>query len=321
MGRNLMQRKGMPAGRASEKARPRRLVRTLLHWYTAHGRDLPWREISNPYHILVSEVMLQQTQVSRVLERYHLFLRRFPSIRSLARASQREVVVAWQGMGYNNRAVRLHQLARIVEHRHGGTLPADHDALLGLPGIGKYTAHALLSSAFGQQVAVVDVNIHRVLSRVFWKMTAVEDVRGKREIWTLASRLLPRGAAYRWNQALMDIGATICTARNPACSCCPVARMCRSRGAMVNHTARPLRIEPLLGGVPNRIYRGRIIRELSQRNGHGRTRVDFLGKRIYPRFGRRDERWLSGLLAGLQRDGLITLQGTGSLSRCHVSLA
>lgn len=320
MGRNLKLRNDSPARRASEGARRRRLVRTLLYWYSTHGRDLPWRRTSHPYHILVAEVMLQQTQVSRVLGRYHLFLRRFPSIRALARASQREVVIAWQGMGYNNRAVRLHRLARILEKRHRGILPSDREMLLGLPGIGRYTAHALLSSAFGHRVAVVDINVRRFFSRVFWKMPAVDSLRSETEIWALARDLLPRRVAYRWNQALMDIGATVCTARNPACTHCPVSGMCRSRTTMSRKAARPPRAEPTLAGIPNRIYRGRIIRELS-RNGRSGTRADTLGKQIYPPYGRGNEHWLTTLLAGLQRDGLILVRGGGSLSNRYVSLA
>lgn len=321
MRRNSKQRDIPPGGQAFKSARHRHLTRTILRWYTRHGRHLPWRNTSNPYRILVSEIMLQQTQVNRVLGRYPLFLKRFPTIRSLARAPQRDVVVAWQGMGYNNRAVRLHRLARTVVHRHGGRLPADADALLNLPGIGRYTAHAILAAAFREQVAVVDVNVRRFLSRFFWAMPTVAAVHNEGQIWVLATRLVPHGAAYQWNQALMDLGATVCTARRPLCTRCPVARTCSSRASMLQVAVRPLRREPSLDGVPNRIYRGRIIQELSRSNRRGRTRADVLGRRIYPRFTHRHDRWLSGLLASLQRDGLVVLHGDGSLSTRHVSLA
>ena len=321
MRRNLKQRDIPSADQAFNSARHRQLIRALLRWYTRHGRHLPWRNTSDPYRILVSEIMLQQTQVSRVLDRYPLFLRRFPTIRSLARSPQRDVVVAWQGMGYNNRAVRLHRLARIVVHQYRGRLPADADALLNLPGIGRYTAHAILAAAFRQQVAVVDVNVRRFLSRFFWAMPTVAAVRKAGEIWVVATRLVPRGTAYQWNQALMDIGATVCTAHRPLCTRCPVARGCSSRTSMLRAAVHPLRREASLDGVPNRIYRGRIIQELSRSNGRARTRADILGRRIYPRFTRRHDRWLSGLLASLQRDGLVVLHGNGSLSTRHVSLA
>ena len=301
--------------------RSRRLISTLLNWYNSHGRDLPWRKTSNPYHILVSEIMLQQTQVTRVQEKYPLFLQRFPSLHSLARGPQRDVVVAWQGMGYNNRSVRLHRLAKEVVRKHGGRLPLDFGALTRLPGVGPYTANAILSFAFGQQVPVVDVNVRRFLSRVLWPMTSTVALRKEKEIWVVAKRLVPGGAASQWNQALMDIGATVCTSRQPSCRSCPVSHLCMSSASMVALPARHLREEPSLHGVPNRIYRGRIIQELRRHNAGRKIRADRLGKRIHPCFTPKYERWLANLLTGLHRDGLIVLHGNGSLDTRYVALA
>lgn len=199
--------------------------RRLLAWYRRKGRDLPWRRTRDPYRILVSEVMLQQTQVSRVVPKYREWLRRYPSIASLAAASASEVRETWYPLGYNIRPLRLRSIARTVVRRHRGRLPRSRDGLLALPGIGAYTAGAVLSFAFGQDAAVLDTNVRRVLRRVW----AGEKVQvGDRALWDLAERLLPRGRAYDFNQALMDLGATVCTARRPGCSACPLANVCVS---------------------------------------------------------------------------------------------
>ncbi len=147
----------------------------------------------------------------------------------LARARRAAVIRTWQGMGYNNRAVRLHILAQIVVDKHEGKVPNDYDSLRELPGIGQYTARAILSSAFSMTEPVVDINVRRLFSRLFWTMPSAEAMRPESEIWSLATRLLPHRAAYDWNQALMDIGATICTARTPRCTLCPLVRFCKSR--------------------------------------------------------------------------------------------
>ncbi|MBI4536301.1 MAG: A/G-specific adenine glycosylase [Ignavibacteriae bacterium] len=298
-----------------------KFITTLLIWYTRHGRTLPWRNITNPYRILVSEIMLQQTQVSRVLVKHPTFLKRFPTMTSLANARRRDVVIAWQGMGYNNRAVRLHQLAGKIADQYRGKIPQTFEELVALPGIGKYTANALLSSVFGKDVPVVDVNVRRLLSRLFWKMRSTAETRSEGEIWQLATALLPKGRAYRWNQALMDIGATICTARQPRCTNCPASRFCRSRTSM--RRERPSRIyrESSLGRIPNRIYRGRIVERLRERKGARSIKLTELGRRIYPGFSARNERWLQGIVTGLERDGLIVVRGNGSFNSRRVSLA
>lgn len=286
------------------EGRKRKLAGAVLAWFSASGRTLPWRFSSSPYRILISEIMLQQTQVSRVREKFPKFLRCFPSLRSLALAPQRDVVMAWEGMGYNNRAVRLHALARKVTLEFNGRLPGTYDALTSLPGIGRYTANAILSSSFGLSVPVVDINVRRVFSRLFWRMSTTADMRPEAEIWRIAEEILPPENAYEWNQALMDLGATICTARSPRCPDCPVRRHCASTRTMKNQRQQKSRREPMFNGVPNRIHRGRIVQVLRSA-GHS-MRASELAQRVVGTRTIEDPWWL-GVLAGLQRDGLVTM--------------
>jgi A/G-specific adenine glycosylase len=202
--------------------------RHLLAWYERHRRDLPWRRTRDPYLVLVSEIMLQQTQVDRVIPKYREFLERYPTLAALARAPRREVKRAWYPLGYNIRPIRLQQIARETLARYDGRLPDDEKALLGFKGIGRYTAGALLSFAFGKNAPILDTNVRRVLGRVFLGEQRLGRLRGSRALWKLASALLPRGRAYDFNQALMDFGATWCTARKPRCERCPMRSFCRS---------------------------------------------------------------------------------------------
>lgn len=203
--------------------------RRLIRWYARHRRDLPWRGARDPYAVLVSEVMLQQTQVVRVEGYYRRFLARYPTVEDLASSSFDAVRESWDGLGYYARARNLHQTARAVVDRHGGVLPSDPALLRRLPGIGRYTAHAVASLAFGADVATVDTNVARVLARVFRVRGPSKSSRRTRRLWSLAQALVPRGRSSDWNQALMDLGATICTARAPRCPACPVAPACASR--------------------------------------------------------------------------------------------
>ena len=294
------------------------VISAILQWYGRRGRVLPWRATRNPYRILLSEIMLQQTQVSRVLQAYPRFLKTFPSIQAIARASQREVVIAWRGMGYNNRAIRLHRMARLLVALHRSRIPHEAAALRALPGIGPYTASAVLAFAFRQAVPVVDVNVHRVLSRIFFPLRHASETRTRAEIGHLAARLLPRQRAWVWNQALMDLGALVCRARRPACAQCPVARECSSRTSMTRPGRRSRIREKSFHGIPNRIYRGRIIELLRQREA---VQALDLGRCISRQFTPRNARWLESLLGGLERDGLIRLRGEGLLSQVTVDLA
>ena len=204
----------------------RTFQRRLLGWYRRHGRDLPWRRTREPYRILVSEIMLQQTQVDRVVPKYRQFLRRYPTLRTLAAAPVNEVRRLWYPLGYNIRPVRLHAIARETVSRYSGRLPRDDAALRNLPGVGRYTAGAIRAFAYGEDAAVLDTNVRRVLGRVF--VGPRRRRRGETAYWRLAEALVPDGRGYDFNQALMDFGATWCTARTPQCPRCPMKRVCAS---------------------------------------------------------------------------------------------
>jgi len=286
---------------AASRARRSLIVRSLLQWYKKNGRPLPWRRTADPYVILLSEVMLQQTQVERVVKKLPEFRRLFPSLGALARAQRGDVIRAWGGLGYNNRAIRLHQLAQSV-CRHGrGRLPRSIDELRKLPGIGPYTAHAIAAFAYGEDVAVVDTNVRRVLGRLFPRESRVT------EAWSLARIVLPRGNAYAWNQALMDLGSTVCTARNPGCAACPLEHHCPSAHRVAHEPPRR-RPEPSRDGIPNRIYRGRIVQALRALDGRRSVELAMLGTTIKRPFLARDRRWLEDLLSRLERDDLVRLR-------------
>lgn len=206
----------------------RRFRQGLLHWYRAHGRDLPWRRTDDPYHILVSEVMLQQTQVDRVLPKYHEWLAKYPSLAHLADAPIDEVAATWRPLGYNIRPRRLHAIARESVTRYGGTLPSDEATLLSFKGIGAYTAGAIRSFAFRQRAAILDTNVARVLFRVFVAKGDPKAHAMKRHLWLVSGALVPRKHVFDFNQGLMDLGATVCTARKPRCTVCPMRGLCRS---------------------------------------------------------------------------------------------
>ena len=202
------------------------IVRTqLLAWYDAHARDLPWRESCDPYRVWLSEIMLQQTRVAAVIAHYHEFLRRFPTVEKLARAREASVLAAWSGLGYYRRARMLHAAAKVVV-REGGQFPRNVEGLRELPGVGRYTAAAIASIAFGEPVAVVDGNVERVLQRVSGRRLVEE------EFWRAAEGMLDRGRPGDFNQAMMELGATVCTPRAPGCLTCPVVELCATRGEM-----------------------------------------------------------------------------------------
>jgi len=209
----------------------RRFRRALLAWYREHGRKLPWRQTSDPYHILVSEMMLQQTQVDRVLPKYHEWLEKYPSLGALAAAADDEVNQTWRPLGYNIRPRRLHAIARESVARYGGSLPSDEETLLSFKGIGAYTAGAIRSFAFGQRAAIVDTNVARVLFRVFVGRGDAKAHAMRKHLWTVSETLVPRKHVFDFNQALMDLGAMVCVARNPKCLVCPMSSACRSAPA------------------------------------------------------------------------------------------
>src|SRR6266700_2242837 len=211
----------------------------LLSWYAAEQRNLPWRSTSDPYAILVSEIMLQQTQVDRVLPKYQQFLSSFPTIADLAAAPTADVISTWVPLGYNMRAVRLQSIARQVLAEYDGRIPDTIDELLKLKGIGRYTAGAIACFAYHKQVATVDTNIRRVLHRIFLGLEQPEPRINDAQMLDLAEQVLPEGKAYNWNQALMDLGATICTSNNPECTRCPLQETCQAQIEMSQYSLFP----------------------------------------------------------------------------------
>ena len=225
-----------------------RIRRALLRHYHQHRRDLPWRQTRDPYAIWVSEIMLQQTQVDTVVPRYHAFLAQFPTVFALAAASELAICEAWAGLGYYRRARHLHQAARLLLQRHEGRLPADLEALLALPGIGRYTAGAIASIAYDIPAPLVDGNVARVLARLFCVGEAATSALGKSRLWAYASALVLGAEPGHLNQALMELGATICTPTRPACDRCPVRRDCRALA-----TGDPCRYPPAKVRTPRQV--------------------------------------------------------------------
>lgn len=208
------------------------LQSALREWYRRARRDLPWRATRDPYAVWISEAMLQQTRVETVLDYWPRFLERFPSLDELATATEAEVVAAWSGLGYYRRARALHRAARAIVERHGGKFPEDLDAALALPGVGPYTAGAVLSIAFDRREAAVDGNVVRVLSRLERIPHAAGTPASQRECWRLAREWLPFDSSPgEWNQAWMELGATLCTPRRPACPACPIRAHCGGHAA------------------------------------------------------------------------------------------
>jgi A/G-specific adenine glycosylase len=206
----------------------RRFRQRLLAWYRRHGRDLPWRKTGDPYHILVSEIMLQQTQVDRVLPKYAEWLEKYPSFGALAAAPERDVSETWRPLGYNIRPRRLQSIARETVAHYGGQLPSDEATLLSFKGIGAYTAGAIRSFAFRERAAILDTNVARVLFRVFVAKGDPKSHAMKRHLWTLSETLVPSRHVFDFNQALMDLGALVCVARDPKCLICTMAKSCRA---------------------------------------------------------------------------------------------
>jgi A/G-specific adenine glycosylase len=219
----------MPKRKNAVDAKLRRIFqRGLLTWYAAHKRDLPWRNTDDPYNILVSEIMLQQTQVERVIPKYEEFLHRYPTLEALAKAPVEEVRQTWYPLGYNIRPVRLHSIAREAVEKYGGKIPDDPEALQSMKGIGRYTAGAVLSFAFRRAAPILDTNVRRVLHRVFIGQGDAKRYSLQNDLWELSEALIPPGNAYDFNQALMDFGATVCTARKPVCLICPLQEFCKA---------------------------------------------------------------------------------------------
>src|ERR1051325_2007068 len=208
-----------------------RLSSKLLDWYNKNKRTLPWRGHASrsAYAVWVSEIMLQQTRVEAVIPYFERWMRLFPDVHTLANASEQDVLNAWEGLGYYSRARNLHKAAKIVTEQYNGKIPRDLNELRKLPGIGRYTLGAIASIAFGMNVAALDGNIKRVYARIFDISIPVDSPTGEKILWQLADENLPHGQAGDYNQALMDLGATICVPKNPRCLICPVMKLCKAR--------------------------------------------------------------------------------------------
>jgi A/G-specific adenine glycosylase len=218
----------------SGELRRERFRERVLAWYDAHARDLPWRESRDPYRVWVSEIMLQQTRVAAVIEHYHAFMLRFPTVEKLAAARAATVLAAWSGLGYYRRARMLHAAAKVVARERGGEFPQTAAKWRELPGIGRYTSAAIASIAFGEPIAAVDGNVERVLQRFRGQCLIGE------QLWREAEATLDRERPGDFNQAMMELGATVCTPRSPACLTCPVVELCPTRGEMAG-VAKPAR--------------------------------------------------------------------------------
>ena len=290
----------------TQQERVARIRDGLLGWFKEHARDLPWRRTRDPYAILVSEVMLQQTQVDRVLPYYTRFLERFPTIEVLATAATSDVIRIWSGLGYNRRAVNLQRAARVVVEEHGGSFPDQPADLQKLPGVGAYTAGAVAAFAYERDVAFLDTNMRRVISRVIF---GAESARESDAI-EAANALVPPGHGWSWNQALIEFGALQCTARRPACIICPLRDDCVAYPTMQvalqlkSARTRRTRSEPFESTT--RFYRGRIVEELRALPPDEPAGISLaeLGPRVREGFTPDNLPWLRELVDGLQRDGL-----------------
>lgn len=309
----------------------------LFAWYEKNKRDLPWRVsgfrdmvhgsrlLRDPYKILVSELMLQQTQVTRVIPKFEKFIKRWPTIESLAQAKLSEVITAWRGLGYNRRAKYLLETAKLVTYSPGGKFPRETQSLKKLPGFGPYMVSAIRVFAFGEQDAVIDVNIARVFTRVESGELRMENVRQK-ELRELAEQSIPKGKADEWHQALMDFGSSVCTARNPKCSSCPLSRICRAnRLAETNgfpSFADWLVLQPKTRKVSkkdagkkfeetDRYFRGRIIDFLRA----GEKPMEEVSNHILSTHKLVDRKRFGSIVESLVIDGLICVRGnTASLA-------
>ncbi len=283
----------------------------VLRWYARHGRaNLPWRVERDPYRTVVSEFMLAQTQVDRVVPKFEAFVVRFPDFAALARASAADVLREWKGLGYNSRAVRLQGLAKAVVERHGGALPSDSEALRSLPGVGPYTAAAIRAFAFDLDDVPVDTNVRRVVHRLRFGVEHPPRATA-RELETRARELAPAGRAHDWNSALMDLGATICTARSPECRRCPLREDCVAAPI----EPEQLHVSPKATSVPfkrtTRYARGRIVDRLRDLAPGRRISLLDLHRSVGSEMPERSVDDVSEFVAALERDGLVSSDGDG----------
>lgn len=276
--------------------------KTLFAWHKKGYRDMPWRDTRDPYHILVSEIMLQQTQVDRVRTKYAEFLKKFPAVRVLAKAPLGEVLRIWSGLGYNRRAKYLHECAKQVVALHNGKFPKTYDELVLLPGIGMSTAGALLAFAYDNETPMIDTNIRRILVRVFLSLkTGEKKIPRDKELYVFAQSLIPKGKGRMWNYAMLDLGATLCTARNHSDEC-PFIKLHGKVGDFVYKKPQKK------FNNSRRYYRGQILKLLSSQ---GSLRQDTLPELL----GKTAEE-VSGILSDLVKEHLILVRA-GCISLPH----
>ena len=285
------------------------ITQRLLEWYVEHARPFPWRsEAVDPYVVLLSETMLQQTQASRVAEYLPRFLALFPDIHTLASASNGEIVRSWKGMGYNSRALRLRDAAKVISEQFAGVVPHDINVLRSLPGVGPYTSAAITCFAYNTYVVVLDVNVRRVYSRLHSTQPTTADVLSDDVLTSFAASVIPVKEPSRWHHAVMDLGATICTARVPTCSACPLSDLCPSANVMTA-AVRTRRPEPSFRGEPRRLWRGRVVEHLRGHAGSGISMQRLATVLFGSDHCAQDVLWLTELVDALQRDGLVKRRG------------
>ncbi|GAC1306948.1 MAG: A/G-specific adenine glycosylase [Vulcanimicrobiaceae bacterium] len=293
----------------------RPIATALSHWFERHGRSsLPWRTDRAAYRVVVAEFMLQQTQVDRVVPLFEAFVGRWPSFAPLADASQADVVRAWAGLGYNSRAIRLHRLARTVREHYGGHLPEDEATLRSLPGIGAYTARAIRAFAFDADVVALDTNIRRIVHRTHFGLEW-PPLASVPELDSVASALVPRGGGYAFNSALMDLGATLCSARAPKCLLCPLQASCAAApidaGALARAAARYAPVRPPQARLPfeatTRYVRGRVIERLRALGPGEAITLPTLARELDAQLvpAHREPAAFAAIVAGLERDGFV----------------
>lgn len=290
----------------------------LIEWYAINQRSFIWRKLRRtPYVVMVSEFMLQQTQAQTIEKRLPIFLKQFPTIKSLAEASTANVLKAWQGLGYNRRALHLKHAAEALAERGSKPFPQTVEELIKLPGIGRYTASAILTFSFKLDIPVVDVNIERVLSRVWKRMPDFNTLIPIKTIEELDAKILPKGKNDEWHQALMDLGATVCTKRNPNCGNCPVLDQCasgphfeRNRETIAQLTTPKRGKEQLYFGQPKRIWRGRVLKEIAKNESRTLKNLCTSLSKTYTIDTEDFRSFVQDILHVLEKDGLISTSGS-----------
>lgn len=266
-------------------ARMGQLADKLLDWFASHQRPLPWREGYDPYAVWISEMMLQQTQMDRVVDYFERWMARFPDVASVAAAAEDDILKAWEGLGYYRRARAIHQAAKTMVAEHGGTVPDDDAAVRALPGVGPYTAGAIVSIAFNRPAPLVDANVERVFARIFDLDAPVKEPETRRFIWDTAETLIPPGRAREFNQALMELGALVC-GKNPRCSACPITEHCEAHRLGIVHErpvpAKAAKIIPLEVASGVLVHKGRVFIQKRPDSGVWAGLWEFPGGRLEP---------------------------------------